>query len=144
MSEAVHLDAVALREPADADVLVAVRGDDEALVGAEEERGQERGVPQDERPPRGVLVRRQRGAAGLRRRWGWGRRERKGVAVPDRDQSHRGSERARRNGGAPEDVPELISDEDRPPVLRERDLRRPLRELPRVDCQTRTSTQNTQ
>lgn len=140
MSQAVPLDVVALRVPADADVLVTVRGDDEALVGAEEERGQERGVPQDERAPRRVLVRRQRVAPGLRLRWGRGRSERERVAVRGPASVLGALVRA---GTVPENVPKLISDEDRLPVLRERDLRWPFRELPigRFPDQKQLSTQ---
>lgn len=59
VAEAVHLDGVALREPGDADVLVAVGGEDVLLVGGEDERGEERRVPEDEGPAGGVLVRRE-------------------------------------------------------------------------------------
>jgi hypothetical protein len=43
-------DRVSLREPAYANVLVAVCGDDVCLVRSEGERRQEGCVPQDERP----------------------------------------------------------------------------------------------
>ena len=54
--EAEALDRVSLREPAYADMLVAVCGDYVRLVRGEEECGQEGGVAQDERPTRRVLM----------------------------------------------------------------------------------------
>lgn len=53
-------DRVTLREPARADVLVPVRGDDVLLVGGKDESGQEGCVAQDERSTRRVFVRREK------------------------------------------------------------------------------------
>lgn len=56
VSEAEALNCVSLRELARADVLVTVCGDNVCLVLGEEERGQERGMTQDECPARWVLM----------------------------------------------------------------------------------------
>jgi len=63
-------DRVTLREPARANVLVPVRGDDVLLVGREDESSQEGCVSQDERSARWVLVRREKvvGVRGGQRR----------------------------------------------------------------------------
>ena len=50
VSEAEALNCVSLRELARTDVLVTVCGDNVCLVLGEVERGQERGMTQDERP----------------------------------------------------------------------------------------------
>ena len=56
MSEAIPLDIISPREPAHANVLVAVGRDDVLLVGGQEEGRQERCMPEDQRAIRGVLV----------------------------------------------------------------------------------------
>ena len=62
MAEAIPLDIIPLREPADADVLVAVGGDDVFFVGRERERREERSMAEHERAVRRIFVRSQ-GAA---------------------------------------------------------------------------------
>ena len=57
MSQAESLDDVTLRVPANADVFVAVRADDELLVVGQDEGRQERGVPEDQGPVGRVFVR---------------------------------------------------------------------------------------
>ena len=56
MPEAVPLDIIPLREPAHANVLVAVGRDDVLLVRGQEEGCQERCMPEDQGAIRGVLV----------------------------------------------------------------------------------------
>ena len=56
MTETVTLDVVPLGEPAHADVLVAVRGEDVPLVGGERERCQQGCVSENERASGGVFV----------------------------------------------------------------------------------------
>lgn len=81
VAQAETLDCVSLREPARADVLVAVGGDDVCFVWGEEERGQEGGMTQDERPSGRVLMRGEGvGFGGRRRRWGGCWKGRKRVA----------------------------------------------------------------
>ena len=90
MTQAESLDDIALRVPADADVLVSICADNVLLIFSQEECRQQRGVTQDEVSVRWVFVGRQRAAfrsCSRRRGRDWrGRIRVKRIAA--RDQRH--------------------------------------------------------